>query len=364
MINRGIVAFVSTAAMVLAACATSAPPTGSIPPLAIPSIAPSTEPGCVVGVSWADQSGYAAWDEPAIQKSLVAGGATYVSNDAQSSAASQASNVDDLIARGVKVLIIVAQDGVAIEPSVASATQRGIPVIAYDRLIENPALLYLSFDNVEVGRMQARALLEAVPKGNYVFIKGDKGDANSDLLRAGQEEVLGAATRSGEVRNVGETYTDNWDRKLAQTEMEQFLAVNGNNVDAVLSENDSMAGGVIAALSGHDLAGRTAVSGQDGDEDALNAVALGRQMVDVWKDARLLGKAAGEAAIQLCAGVTVNEVSGTAAFKTPAGNTLSSILLKPVPVTRNNLSIVLDAGWTTKDALCQGVTAGSVAPCP
>ena len=96
----------------------------------------------------------------------------------------------------------------------------------------------------------------------------------------------------------------------------------------------------------------------------MNAVARGTQTVDVWKDARLLGRAGGEAAVQLCAGVAVGELSGTAAFRTPAGNTVSSILLDPVPVTRDNLSVVLEAGWTTKEMLCHGVTAGAVAACP
>ena len=365
MVNRRVMALVSTAAMILSACATGAPPTASTQPVAVATSASATQPGCVVGVSWGDRQGrWAAWDEPAMQKALAAAGATYLSSDAMASAATQASDVESLISQGARVLLIEAQNGTAIVPSVMSATAHGIPVLAYDRLIEDPGSLYISFDNAEVGRMQARALLAAVPKGNYVFIKGDKGDANSDFLRAGQEEVLSDAIRSGDVKNVGETYTANWNPGVAQAAMEEFLVANDNKVDAVLSENDGMAGGAIAALAVHGLAGVTAVSGQDGDSDALNAVARGTQTVDVWKDARLLGKAGGEAAVQLCAGVAVGEVSGAAAFKTPAGNTVSSILLDPVPVTRDSLSVVLEAGWTTKDMLCHGVTAGAVAACP
>ena len=83
--------------------------------------------------------------------------------------------------------------------------------------------------------------------------------------------------------------------------MEQFLTDDDNDVQAVLSENDGMAGGVVAALEAQGLAGQVPVSGQDGDLPALNRVALGTQTVSVWKDARLLGTAAGEAAVQLCA---------------------------------------------------------------
>ena len=103
--------------------------------------------------------------------------------------------------------------------------------------------------------------------------------------------------KAGDIKIVGETYTDNWDPAKAQTEMEQFLTAENNEIDAVLSENDGMAGGVVAALEAQGLAGKVPVSGQDGDLAALNRVALGTQTVDVWKDARELGKAAGEAAV-------------------------------------------------------------------
>ena len=159
-----------------------------------------------------------------------------------------------------------------------------------------------------------------MPKGNYVIIKGNKADANADFLRAGYEEVIGDAVKSGDIKIVGETYTDNWDPAKAQTEMEQFLTADNNDVQAVLSENDGMAGGVVAALEAQGLAGKVPVSGQDGDQAALNRVALGTQTVDVWKDARVLGKAAGEAAVQLCKDKDVTKVTGTAAFTTPGGN--------------------------------------------
>ena len=209
----------------------------------------------------------------------------------------------------------------------------------------------------------ARAVFGAQPKGNYVIIKGNKADANADFLRGGYDDVIKSAVTSGDIKIVGETYTDNWDPSKAQTEMEQFLTANKNQVDAVLSENDGMAGGVVAALQAQGLAGKVPVSGQDGDKAALNRVAAGTQTVDVWKDARLLGKTAGDAAIQLCKSSDPSKVSGTASFKTPGGNNLSSILLTPNPITKDNLKDVLDAGWITKADLCQGVPAGSLAVC-
>ena len=215
------------------------------------------------------------------------------------------------------MLVILAQDGTAIKPAVAKAISEGVAVIAYDRLIEDPKALYITFDNVEVGRMQARAVFAAVPAGNYVFIKGNQADANADFLRGGQQEILKAAIDSGAIKNVGESYTDNWDPAVAQTNMEQFLTANNNDVDAVVASNDGMAGGVVAALKAQGLAGKVPVSGQDGDLAALNRVALGTQIVSVWKDARELGKAAGVAAAQLCADKDISKVKSTIIFKSP-----------------------------------------------
>jgi D-xylose transport system substrate-binding protein len=321
--------------------------------------------GLTVGVSWNNynEERWAKWDEPAIQEALQAGGAEYISSDAGSSAEQQLADVENLISQGADALIILAQDGEAILPAVQSALDQGIPVVAYDRLIENAGALYVTFDNVEVGRMQAEAVYEEVPEGNYVFIKGSSTDANADFLRQGQQEVLQDALDSGAIKNVGESYTDNWDPAIAQTNMEQFLTDNNNNVDAVLAENDGMAGGVVAALEAQGLAGEVAVSGQDGDLAALNRVALGTQTVDVWKDARLLGQAAGEAAVALAEGTAVEDVENTESFDSPGGNTMTSIFLTPEPITQDNLDVVVDAGWISQEELCQGVEPGTVDVC-
>jgi D-xylose transport system substrate-binding protein len=321
--------------------------------------------GCTVGVSWNNyqEERWAKFDEPAIKAAVEAGGGKYISNDAKSSAETQASNVENLISQGANVLIILAQDGTAIKPSVANAIQNGVPVIGYDRLIEDPGALYITFDNVEVGKLEAEEVFKAQPTGNYIIIKGNKADANADFLRSGYDMVIKDAVDKGDIKIVGETYTDNWDPAKAQTETEQFLTAANNDVQAVLAENDGMAGGVVAALAAQGLAGKVPVSGQDGDQAALNRVALGTQTVSVWKDARELGKSAGESAIQLCKDKDITKVTGTADFASPGGNTLSTILLTPQPITKDNLDVVIDAKWTTKDNVCKDVPAGSVSVC-
>ncbi|EPX86281.1 ABC-type xylose transport system, periplasmic component [Rubellimicrobium thermophilum DSM 16684] len=128
-----------------------------------------------------------------------------------------------------------------------------------------------------------------------------------------------------------------------------------------MASNDGTAGGVVAALTAQGLQG-IPVSGQDGDHAALNRIAQGTQTVSVWKDARELGRVAGEVAVQLAQGVDPASIEGVEQFTTPGGNTVNAIFLDPVPITRDNLSVVVDAGWITKEALCQGVTNGP-APC-
>ncbi len=232
----------------------------------------------------------------------------------------------------------------------------------YDRLIENPGAYYLTFDNKEVGRMQADYVFKAQPKGNYVFIKGCQCDPNADFLHEGQLEVLKAAIDKGDIKVVGEQYTDAWKPENAQKNMEQILTQNDNKVDAVVASNDGTAGGVVAALTAQGLQG-IPVSGQDGDHAALNRVALGTQTVSVWKDARELGKAAGEIAVQLAKGTKLGDIPGTVQFKSPGGNTMNTTFLKPVAITKDNLNVVIDAGWIKKEEVCQGVAAGKVAVC-
>lgn len=319
----------------------------------------------VVGVSWSNfQEERWKTDEAAIKEALAAAGAKYISADAQSSASKQLTDVESLISQGANALIILAQDSDAIGPAVQKAVDEGIPVVGYDRLIENPDAFYLTFDNKEVGRMQARAVLAAQPTGNYVFIKGSASDPNADFLFSGQTEVLADALASGAIKNVGEAYTDGWIPENAQRNMEQILTSNDNNVDAVVASNDGTAGGVVAALAAQGLAGSVPVSGQDGDHAALNRVALGSQTVSVWKDARVLGKKAGEIAVALAGGMAMDAVDGAVMFNGgPKGVDMNSIFLAPLPVTRENLNVVIDAGWVSKDVVCQGVDAGMTDVC-
>ncbi|MCI5069470.1 D-xylose ABC transporter substrate-binding protein [Acidovorax sp.] len=309
----------------------------------------------VVGVSWSNfQEERWKTDEKAIKDQLAKLGATYISADAGGSPEKQLSDVDSLIAKGAKVLIVLAMDKDAILPAVNKAAQQKIPVVAYDRLIEAPGVFYITFDNVEVGRMQARAVFEAKPKGNYVMIKGSPTDPNANFLRAGQQEVIEAAITKGDIKIVGEEYTEGWKPEVAQKNMEQIITKSGGKIDAVVASNDGTAGGVVAALTAKGIRG-IPVSGQDGDHAALNRVAQGSQTVSVWKDARDLGRDAAAAAVALAKG---QKVAGAQTWNGGEKKVaLQAQFLKPVPITAKNLDVVVKAGWISKDALCKGVDA-------
>jgi D-xylose transport system substrate-binding protein len=248
---------------------------------------------CKVGISWNNfqQPRWAATDKPAMFKAIQDGGGSVVDDpDANLDSQKQLSDVDTLINKGAQVLVLLAQSQDAILPALQKAKDAKIPVIAYDRLIEDPYVLFISFDNVGVGKAEAAALLQKVPKGNYVLIKGDPGDPNAKtFLPQGWDEAgLKDKVTSGDIKIIGPadgTYTDAWKTEKAQANMEAIIDqanAAGTHIDAVLAENDSTALGVAAALTGKSYDPYPAVSGQDGDKGNLNNVALGKQYVDVW----------------------------------------------------------------------------------
>ena len=377
---RRMAPLLAVLAVFAAACSSSG---GSAAPSAAASGA-GVGAGCTVGVSWNNyqQPRWAKADEPAMKKAIEDAGGKYIRADANLKMEQQLTDIDSMIGQGAKVLIILAQDTKLILPAIEKAKAAGIPVIGYDRLIEDPAVLYLTFDNKQVGKLEAEAIMKAKPAGNYAVIKGNAGDPNSNFLRSGMDEagLPKMGDNSGPIKVVYEDYTTDWKTENAQKNMETALNANNNKIDAVVSENDSMAIGVVAALQKVGLAGTVPVSGQDGDEANLNNVAKGLQTVDVWKDAFALGETAGKAAIQLCNGTKVADVKapdslkahvkpdslGTADFTTPGtdktgtapnGPVVKSIVLKPTPVTAENLDVPLNLGWITKEKLCAGVDA-------
>jgi D-xylose transport system substrate-binding protein len=392
MMIRRLVSIAAIAAFTLGACtsggggATTAPTTAASAPAASASAGSpaASAAACTVGVSWNNfqQPRWAATDKPNIQKTVEDGGGTYIDADANLSNEQQLTDIDTLISKGANVLILLAQDQNAVLPGLQKAKDAGIPVIAYDRLIEDPEVLYITFNNVGVGEAEAKAILEKVPTGNYVLIKGDPGDPNaSTFLPQGWDNAgLKAKVDSKDITLLNGpdgTFTDAWKTEKAQQNMEAIIdkaVSDGTKIDAILAENDSTALGVVAALQAKSY-GFPPLSGQDGDKANLNNVALGKQYVDVWKNSNELGKAAGAAALELCKGTAMADlklpdglldpsVAPTAGltaqdFETPGKKTVKSFILQPTPLTAENLNLAVDGGWITKEDLCKGVDAAA-----
>jgi D-xylose transport system substrate-binding protein len=343
---------------------------------------------CKVGISWNNfqQPRWAATDKPKMFDAIQAGGGTVVGDpDANLDSQRQLSDVDTLINKGAQVLVLLAQSNTAILPALQKAKDAGIPVIAYDRLIDDPYVLYITFDNVGVGKAEADAIIKKVPTGNYVLIKGDPGDANAKtFLPSGWDQAgLKDKVTSGAIKIIGPadgTYTDGWKTQGAQANMEAIIDqanAAGQKIDAVLAENDSTALGVAAALTGKSYDPYPPVSGQDGDPANLNNVALGKQFVDIWKNSNELGKAAGQAALALCkdkdptkitisVDASVAPVAGNSPtdFTTPGGKTVKSIILQPTPIMAETLDKVITAGWyATKADICKGADTTKVPAC-
>jgi D-xylose transport system substrate-binding protein len=399
MSNRRMLALSLSGVLALAACssgggaATSAPSSAAPSESAAASGSASASAGgatdCTVAVSWNNyqQPRWAKNDQPNIKKTVEDGGGKYIDADANLSNEQQLTDINNLIGQGAKVLILLGQDTKAVLPGVQAAKDAGVKVIAYDRLVEDPDIFYITFDNVAVGKAEADAILKKVPEGNYVLIKGDPGDPNaSTFLPQGWDDAgLKAAVDAKKITvlNMGGsewpkdagTYTDAWKTDKAQANMEAIIdkaVADGNKIDAILAENDSTAFGVAAALTSKNY-GYPPLSGQDGDEANLQNVAAGIQYVDIWKNANELGKVAGATALELCkgtdpasmslpAGLVEASVAPTSPtpqdFTTPGGNTVKSYILQPTPITQENLNLVVDGGWITKDKLCEKASTG------
>ncbi|MBD3626218.1 MAG: substrate-binding domain-containing protein [Rhodobacteraceae bacterium] len=313
-----------------------------------------------VGVSWfkfADER----WkiDEAGIKSVLEEAGAEYISADANFSPEKSVADIENLITRGADVLIIMSGVADAVGPVVQRALDEGIPVVAYDQLIEVPGTFYVSFDARSVGKELANGMLAEAPQGNYAILKGDDGDPNTHQMFGAYQEVMQPKYDSGEITVVGEQFIDSWRPELAKDTIEQILTANDNQVDAVMVMNDGMASGVAQALEEQGL--DVPMSGQDGAPGALNRIARGQQTFTIWKNAYELGQTAATVALALANG---EEVEGKGTFSGgPQGVELDAMLLPVTRIDHSNLEKTIDIGWATKERVCAGVSDNPPAVC-
>jgi len=211
-------------------------------------------------------------------------GAKVYVQSADASEQRQIAQIENLISRGVDVLVIVPYNATVLNNAVREAKKAKIKVVSYDRLILNADIdAYISFDNKLVGEMQAQGVVAVKPKGNFYLLGGAPTDNNAKMLREGQLKVLQPLIDKGDIKVVGKQWVKDWNPAEAMSIVENALTANGNKLDAVVASNDATAGGAIQALASQKLDGKVAVSGQDADLAAVRRVMAGSQTMTVYK---------------------------------------------------------------------------------
>ncbi len=275
-------------------------------------------------------------------------GATCVFQDANGDARKQNEQCDLLLSQGVDVLVIVPKSATAAARAVQNANAAGVPVLSYDRLILNSKPdLYISFDNVRVGRMQAE-YLSSRKQGRYFLLGGAPDDNNAHLFRQGQMEVLQPLIDQGKIDVIGQQWCEGWSPNKAREIMENVLVSVGTEMDVLLASNDGTAGGAIQALRQQGLAGKVLVSGQDADLQACKRILEGTQSMTVYKPLKTLATRAAQVAVELAEG---KEIASTQTVNNGAID-VPSVLLDPVMVDKDNLEeVIVGDGFHSKEDL-------------
>jgi D-xylose transport system substrate-binding protein len=259
----------------------------------------------------------------------------------------QTKQCDNMLIKGVDVLIVAPHNGEIAASIVENAHAKGVPVIAYDRLIRNSDVdLYVSHQVERMGEMQAEYALKRVPKGNYVLIGGSPTDYNAILLRRGQMKILQAAVDRGDVKIISDQFAKEWRADEALRITEDALTKTGKKIDAIVASNDGTAGGAISALDAVGLAGKVLVTGQDAQKDAVQRIARGTQTMTVYKQIQPLAYSAVDAAVKLARKqpVQTNDMIHNGKREVP------SILHEPIAVDKDNLeATIIKDGYHKKE---------------
>jgi D-xylose transport system substrate-binding protein len=305
---------------------------------------------------------YEKFDKPLIEAKIkeLCAGCTLFYDNASGDASKQAQQVNSMITRGVKVLILDAQDAVGIRSSVQAAVDKGIKVVAYDRLAQGPVSAYVSYDNVKVGELQGQALLDALgakatPQAKIVMINGDDADPNAAQFKAGAHKIL-----DGHV-DIAYEQTGLWKDTVANQKVTAAITSLGkNNIVGVYSANDTMAGGIATALKGAGMS--VPLTGQDADLAAIQRILSGAQTATVYKAPKPEAYAAAEIAVDLLQGKSFASVADTTA-KSGSGQDVPAKLLTAVSVTKATIAqTVVKDGTYTVAQICTAEFAAKCGP--
>lgn len=309
-----------------------------------------------------------ARDEEYLKEAAKAAGADVVRAVANGDQDKQNQQADTFLTKGADVLVVVPKNLKTAARIVKSAHEKNVPVLAYDRLIRNCDLdMYITFDNEQVGYLQAKGVLEKVPEGNFILLGGAASDNNAALLRKGQLKAIAEheAATGKKINVLDDPFLDNWDKEEARRRISNMLTrfkAEDKSVDAIVASNDGTAGGAIAALKAEGLDGKVAVSGQDAELGACQRVVEGTQTVTVYKPVRLLAGAAGDIAVRLARGETPEAIAEALGYTLQLLNNgttdVPSIYLEPVFVTKENMrETVVKDGWHPEEKIYANVPA-------
>ena len=211
----------------------------------------------------------------------------------------QIPQIQFLLQQNIDVLVVIPEDMEFLGGVIRKIIDQGIPVLSYDRPIMGvPITGYISFDNQEVGRLQATALISRVPRGNYLIVNGSVRDNNSYEINRGVHSVLDPFVLSGDIRIIEEIWLDHWSFDEAQQKIGQVLE-RTRDIQAIAAGNDQVAEAAIRLLSERQLAGKVAVVGQDADLINCQRIMEGAQLMTVYKPIHLLASRAAELAVDM-----------------------------------------------------------------
>lgn len=205
-------------------------------------------------------------------------------NNANNDSELQYKQVVEMLEQNIDVLVIAPNDCYSEAKCVKAAKDKNIPVISYDRLVfDSNVDAYISFDHTGVGKIMASYLMQEAPEGGYIIVNGSKTDSNSEMIYDGALTVLQPYIDEGKIEILAETWVDGWIRETAYDFTSEQLKEHGDKVRAVIAGNDSMAWGVIDALSEAQIAEQVVVAGQDADLVACQRIVTGKQLVTAYK---------------------------------------------------------------------------------
>lgn len=332
--------------------------------------------GCMkIGVSLPETATSNRWDgfdRPLLQQMIpqMLPGATVDYANAEGNADTQQTQADAMLTRGDCILVVAANDSIKAARIVADAKADGVPVIAYDRLIQsNDLAYYVSFDNVQVGKLQGTYIADHYKSfvksgvGNTVMIDGAQTDNNALLFSQGAHSILDPLFSSNVLKNVYEKFTPNWDNPTAQTEMEAALTASSNNIQIAYVANDGMATTVIAALKAQQLNGKVLVTGQDATLTGLQNILLGDQSMTVLKPYKLEAGATASLVAAISNGTSTSSlINGQTANSNKVN--IPSILETPEAIDKTNIMDVVNTGEVTLAQVCQGMPSKAGGICP